>query len=497
MMRSPHETNREAAEAEVMADEEAKDSLDSAPFGADVAASQREKPQVERKGRIGGLLPVGVFLALFICSGVVFKSFYAVPAVVAFLIALSVAFLQNPGISFADKLETTAKSMGNPTVMIMCLIFVLAGAFSGAITVAGGIESTVNAALSVLPPNIAIAGLFLIACFISLAMGTSVGTIVALTPIAVGIAEKTGFLGAVCLAAVVGGAMFGDNLSMISDTTIASTRTQGCHMKDKFKENFKIALPAAILAFVAFLVIGFNSPYNIEGSLDFNILLVLPYVFVLVAALLGMNVALVLIIGTAAALVIGLALGTLDFSTMFTAMGGGMDGKGGISSMYDITVISIVVAGIIGLVKQNGGLDFLLYSIGKHVHSRRGAEAGIAMLVSLMDISTANNTIAIVMSGPIARDIATEYGVSPKRSASVLDVFASVWQGILPYGAQILYASAGAAAIGMTVTPFEMMPYLIYPYLLGICGIVSIIAQGGKKVAAATVPAGSEDELYR
>lgn len=474
---NPRKNERQRIEDEVaLTSEEAQSAEGDGRTSPDVAASQREHVVASsRRGNPAGLIPVGVFLVLFIGTGVIYQDFYAMPAIVAFLIALAVAFLQNVRVSFKQKLETTAKSMGDPTVMIMCLVFVLAGAFSGAITVAGGVDSTVNCALSILPANIALAGLFLIACFISLAMGTSVGTIAALAPIAVGIAEKTGFAGALCLAAVVGGAMFGDNLSMISDTTIASTRTQGCHMKDKFKENFKIALPAAVLAFIAFLLIGLNSSFSVEGSLDYNFWLVVPYIFVLVSALCGMNVVLVLIIGTASALAIGLCLGTLDPSTMFTAMGGGLDGSGGITSMYDITVISLVVAGIIGLVKQNGGIDFILSSIDRHVKTKRGAEAGIAALVSFMDISTANNTIAIVMAGPIARQVAQKFDISPQRSASLLDVFASVWQGIIPYGAQILYASAGAAAVGLAVSPFELMPYLIYPYLLGICGVISII----------------------
>ena len=241
------------------------------------------------KGSIVGLLPVAVFLVLFIGSGVILQDFYAMPAVVAFLIALVVAFLQNPSRSFADKLESVAASMGQPNVMIMCLVFVLAGGFTGAVGAAGGVESTVNFALSVLPTSVVLPGLFLIACFISLSMGTSVGTIAALAPIAIGIALKTGLGGPLCLGAIVGGAMFGDNLSIISDTTIAATRTQGCEMRDKFRENFKIALPAAIIAFVIFLAIGMGSDYHIEGSLDYNLWQVLPYIAVLVAALAGVT----------------------------------------------------------------------------------------------------------------------------------------------------------------------------------------------------------------
>jgi len=426
------------------------------------------------RGKVSGLLPVAVFLALFIGSGVVLNDFYAMPAIVAFLAALAVAFVQNPKRSFEDKLESVARSMGQSNVMIMCLVFVLAGAFTGSISAAGGVESTVNFALSVLPNGIVLPGLFLIACFISLSMGTSVGTIAALAPIAIGVALKTGLSGPLCLGAIVGGAMFGDNLSIISDTTIAATRTQGCDMKDKFRENFKIALPAAIITFVVFAVIGLGSDYSIEGDLDYNLWLVLPYVAVLVAALAGVNVFAVLVGGTVLSCVIGVALGTIEPASIAVVIASGPDGGGGIMNMYDITVISIVCAGIVGLVKDNGGIDFILSGIKRRVRGPRGAQAGIAALSLLVDASTANNTVAIVMAGPIARDIAEEYGVSPKRTASLIDIFATVMQGIIPYGAQLLYASEGAAAAGLAVAPFAIIPFLFYPYLLAVCAAIAI-----------------------
>lgn len=427
------------------------------------------------KGKISGLLPIGVFLVLFIGSGIIFNDFYAMPAIVAFLIALAVAFLQNPGKKFEEKMVIVTKNMGDENVMVMCLIFILAGAFSGAVQAAGGVDSTVNFALSVMPPKIAVAGLFLIACFISIAMGTSVGTIAALTPIAAGVSQKTGFAGAMCIAAVVCGAMFGDNLSMISDTTIAATRTQGCNMKDKFNENFKIALPAAVITTIIFLLVAWNSDYQLVEDLQYNIVKILPYIAVLIGALAGVNVFIVLILGTVFSLVIGVATGSIMLSEIFTVIGQGQDGNGGIINMYDITVISIVVAGIIGLVKENGGIDFILYNIKKYVKGQKGAQIGIAVLSSLVDISTANNTIAIVMAGPIAKEIAEEYDVEPRRTAALLDIFTSVWQGIIPYGAQLLYASAGAAAVGITVAPIELLPYLYYPLLMAICAIVSIV----------------------
>lgn len=428
-----------------------------------------------KKGKISGLLPIGVFLILFIGSGILFQDFYAMPAIVAFLIALIVAFMQNPKKKLNEKIEIVCKSMGDENVMTMCLIFILAGAFSGAVQAAGGVDSTVNFGLSILPPNIAVAGLFLIACFISVAMGTSVGTIAALTPIAVGVSEKTGFIGAMCVGAVVCGAMFGDNLSMISDTTIAATKTQGCDMKDKFRENFMISLPAAILTTILFLVLAWNSNYNVAENLDYNLLKVLPYVVVLAGALVGINVFVILVIGTVLSIIVGVGTGAIAVSNIFTVIGSGLDGNGGIMNMYDITVISIVVAGIIGLVKENGGIDFILENIKKHVKGPKGAQFGIAILSSLVDVSTANNTIAIVMAGPIAKDIAEEYDVSPRRTAALLDVFTSVWQGLLPYGAQLLYASAGAAAVGLTIAPTDMIPYLFYPFLMAVCFMVAII----------------------
>lgn len=429
------------------------------------------------QGNFSGLMPIIVFLLLFIGSGIIANSFYALPTIVAFLIALVIAFLQNRRLNFNQKLAVVAKSMGNENIMIMCLIFILAGAFSGAVQAAGGVESTVNLGLSILPAKIAVAGLFVIACFISLAMGTSVGTIVALTPIAVGISEKTGFLGAMCIGAVVCGAMFGDNLSMISDTTIAATRTQGCAMKDKFKENFFIVLPAAIITIALFLFLAWNANYRISENLNYDLLKILPYLVVLVGALSGLNVFLILIAGTILSIITGVFTNSIAASNIFSVIASGKDGTGGIMSMYDITVISIVVAGIIGLVKENGGIDYLLTTIKNRVRSKKGAELGIAALSSLVDISTANNTIAIVMAGPIAKDIADEYKLSPSRTAALLDIFTSVWQGIIPYGAQLLYASAGATAVGLTLAPIEILPYLFYPILMGIFALINIISK--------------------
>lgn len=434
-----------------------------------------------KKGNPWALLPILCFLVVFIGMGVWLNDFYAMPAIVGFLIALGVAFCQNRKRSFSEKMEDVTHSMGDSNVMIMCLVFVMAGGFSGAVQAAGGVDSTVNFSLSILPPSVAVAGLFIIGCFISTAMGTSVGTIAALAPIAVGISDKTGIAGALCIGAVVSGAMFGDNLSMISDTTIAATRTQGCEMKDKFRENFKIVLPAAVISLVLFLILASGGDYTFTGDRSYNLFKILPYLVVLIGALLGMNVFVVLALGIVLSLVVGVATGAFAWTDMFRVVFEGPDGAGGIKNMYDITVISIVVAGIIGLVKANGGIDFILNGIKKRVKTPKGAQLGIAALSSLVDISTPNNTVAIVMAGPIAKDISNEFSISPKRTAAILDIFTSVWQGIIPYGAQILYACAGAAAVGMTLSPVELFPYLFYPILMGISAVVFILFFGNRK----------------
>lgn len=425
------------------------------------------------RGSLSGLLPILIFLAVYIGAGIIFQDFYAMPAIVGFLIALTAAFLQNRKKSFQEKLTVVTRQMGDENVMTMCLIFILAGAFSGSVQAAGGVDSTVNFGLSVLPPSVAVTGLFLIGCFISTAMGTSVGTIAALTPIAVGISQKTGLSGAMCVGAVISGAMFGDNLSMISDTTIAATRTQGCEMRDKFRENIKIVMPAAVVTMVLFLVLAGKAEYRLEENLDYNFFKILPYLVVLIGALAGMNVFFVLILGTMLSLIVGVAAGAILPEQIFTVIAKGPDGKGGIMNMYDITAISIIVSGIIGLVKANGGIDYILYHIRKRVKTQKGAQVGIAALSSLVDISTANNTIAIVMAGPVAKDISEEFGVTPRRTAALLDIFTSVWQGIIPYGAQLLYASAGAAALGLS--PVDFLPYLFYPVLMGVSALGYIL----------------------
>ena len=417
----------------------------------------------KNQGRAIALLPIGVFLLIFIGSGIITGDFYSMPAIVGFLIALIVAFMQNKKLSFVQKLHMASKGAGDENILTMCLIFLAAGAFSGAVRASGGVESTVNLGLSILPGGMAVAGLFVIGCFISISMGTSVGTITALAPIAAGISEKTGFPMAICAAAVVCGAMFGDNLSIISDTTIAAVKTQGCDMRDKFRENFKIILPAAIITLGLFLLLGQTDEFHIEGSLDYNLLKVVPYLVVLFGAVSGVNVFVILIIGTALSMLVGLATGTFTAAKMFTHVGTG------IYSMYDITVISIVVACIITLVKEYGGIEFVLNFIKSRISDAKGGELGIASLALLVDLCTANNTVAIVMAGPIAKDISEEFGVTPRRSASLLDMFSSMGQGLIPYGAQLL---AAASLTGLT--PFDIIPYCFYPLLMGLSGLVFI-----------------------
>lgn len=423
-----------------------------------------------QKGSAWALLPIGVFLVIFLGAGIVTGDFYAMPAIVAFLVALFAAFLQDRKHSFNEKIHLIAAGVGDDNIITMCLIFLAAGGFSGAVTAAGGAESTVNLGLSILPAGVAVAGLFVIGCFISVSMGTSMGTIGALAPIAVQISEKTGFSMAICIGAVVCGAMFGDNLSMISDTTIAAVKTQGCEMKDKFRENFFIVLPAALLTIVFFLVLTRNMDFQMDVKLEYNILQVFPYLVVLVGALMGLNVFLVLIAGTVLSLLVGVGTGTIQAAEMFRMVAEGPDGTGGIMGMYDITVISMVVACIVALVKEMGGIQFLLSFIRKRIRGKRGGELGIAALALLVDLCTANNTVAIVMAGPIAKEICQGYGISPRRSASLLDMFTSVGQGLIPYGAQLLLAA------GFTeLTPFEIMPYCVYPILMAVCGVICIL----------------------
>ena len=417
-----------------------------------------------KKGNLFALLPLAVFLLLFVGSGVITGDFYKMPVLVAFIISTAVALLSNRKESMSKKIDVFCKGAGNSDIISMCIIFLLAGAFGTVTKTIGGVDSIVNLSLSVLPANLVVVGLFLIGCFISLSMGTSVGTIAAIAPIGIGVAEATGIPVALVLGAVVGGAMFGDNLSMISDTTIAAVRTQGCELKDKFKVNLLIVLPAAIITVI--LIAVRTSNYNVElyQVYTYELIKIVPYVLVLIGALLGVNVFALLSGGTIFASLVGIYTGSFDLFGAIEAINIGMSG------MFELSMISITIGGLVELIKLNGGIDFILYFISSRIKSKKGAEFGIAALASIVDLCTANNTIAIVMAGPLAKNIADEFEIDPRKSASILDIFSACWQGIIPYGAQLLTA-AGLIAI----SPVDIIPYLYYPGLMGIFGMIAIV----------------------
>ena len=416
------------------------------------------------KGSAIGLLPLLVFLLLFIGSGIITENFYAMPVLVAFIIATVVAIAMNTKVSLNEKIEVFCKGASDPNIILMCIIFILAGAFGAVSKAMGGVESTVNFGLTILPQNLLLAGTFVICCFISLSMGTSMGTIVALAPIGVGISEQTGIPVALALAAVVGGSMFGDNLSMISDTTIAAARTQGCGMKDKFKMNFIIVLPAAIITAVILAFSAGAGSGAVTQAHPYSLVKIIPYIAVLGAALMGVNVLAVLTGGVVLSGAIGMMNGSFDIMGLLQTAAEGMQG------MEDLAMISIVIGGLVELIKLNGGIDFLISFIHNRVSGRKGGELGIAILTSLVDICTANNTITIVMAGPLAKDIAKDYDIDPKRSASLLDIFSSSWQGIIPYGAQLLVASGVGG-----IASFEIVKYMYYPFLTLAMGMIAII----------------------
>lgn len=420
------------------------------------------KKEVKR-GNPLALLPLGVFLVLFVGSGIITGDFYKMPALVAFLIAGGIALLFNKKENLETKMNVFCKGAGDTNIILMVIIFLLAGAFSSVAKAMGGVDSTVNLSLSILPSNLLVAGLFIIGCFISISMGTSVGTIAALAPIALGVAQKTGIPVPLVIGAVVGGAMFGDNLSMISDTTIAAVRTQGCELKDKFKMNFLIVLPAAIVTAIILTVVTLGYGNVATQSYEYGIIKVLPYILVLTGALIGVNVFVLLGSGILFAGAVGILSNSFGILGFIGAISEGLGG------MYELSLLVIVVGGVVSLIKFNGGIDYILHFITSKIKSKKGAEFGIAALVSVIDLCTANNTIAIVTAGPLAKDIAEKYDIDPRKTASILDIFSSCWQGVIPYGAQLLTA-AGIAGI----SPVEIIKYLYYPGLMFICGIAAI-----------------------
>ena len=427
------------------------------------------------KGNAKALLPIGIFVVLYLGLGILFEyvlkipmGFYSIPIVVIFLIALLVACLQNRGLSFDEKLEVMGRGVGDKNIITMILIFMAAGIFVGVVGRSSA-NSVAYFLLSIIPAKFSVAVLFVVSCFVSLAMGTSVGTITLITPIAVAVANASGFNLPLCIGSVMGGAMFGDNLSFISDTTIAACNGQGCEMKDKFRENFLIALPAALATLVLILVLSLRSGIGKAVTEDYALLQILPYILVLIGGIIGINVFVVLLIGIVSGSVIMLATGQTAATELLSNMGSGAAG------MFETTMVAILVSAICALIREYGGFDALLYFIRKVFKGKTGGQLGMGLLVGAMDIATANNTVAIVMANPIAKEMAESYGISARKTASILDTFSCVFQGIIPYGAQMLVAISAAAELGYGVSAFEIIPCLFYPYLLLISSLVFIV----------------------
>ena len=419
------------------------------------------------------LLPIGVFLLIYLGLGLLFEyglkipmGFYNIPIVIAFLIAILVACLQNKAVSFDEKLAIMGQGVGDKNIITMLLIFLVAGAFVGVVGRSSA-QSVAYFMLSLIPPQFAVAVLFLVACFVSTAMGTSVGTITLITPIAVEVAQASNFSVALCVGSIVGGAMFGDNLSFISDTTIAACNGQGCAMKDKFRGNFWIALPAALatLVLILILTLGHDTTPIVES---YNLLQILPYVLVLVGGIAGINVFVVLLLGIASGAIIMLATGQTAATELLASMGSGAAG------MFETSMVAILVAAMCSLIRVYGGFDALLSFIQSLFKGKKGGQLGMGLLVGAMDIATANNTVAIVMANPIAKEMSQEYDITPQRTACLLDTFSCIFQGIIPYGAQMLVAISTTAEMGVSLSAFQIMRYLFYPYLLLISSLVAI-----------------------
>ncbi len=436
---------------------------------------------MENKSNPLALLPIGVFLVLYLGLGILFEyvlkipmGFYNIPIVVVFLIALCVACFQNKKLNFNKKLELMGRGVGDKNIITMILIFLVAGMFVGVVGRSSA-SSVAYFMLSVIPAQFSAAVLFIVSCFVSIAMGTSVGTITLLTPIAVAVSQTSGLSLPLCIGSVMGGAMFGDNLSFISDTTIAACNGQGCQMKDKFNENFFIALPAAIGTLVIILIISLK--YHITGTIEneYNLIQIIPYVLVLLFGIIGINVFVVLIIGIISGAVIMLATGAIKAVDLLSNMGSGAAG------MFETTMVAILVSAICALISEYGGFTALLNGIQKVFKGKKSGQLGMGLLVGAMDIATANNTVAIVMANPIAKQMSATYGISNKKTASILDTFSCIFQGIIPYGAQMLVAISAAQSMGAGVSAFDIMPFLLYPYLLLVSSLIFIFVIPEKK----------------
>lgn len=414
------------------------------------------------------LSPLIVFLILYLATSIIAQDFYKVPIAVAFLVSAVYALLTVKG-SMNERIKIFSKGAGNPTMVLMLAIFILAGAFAASAKAMGAVDSTVNLALKFLPEQFILPGIFLASCFISLSIGTSCGTIAALTPLAVGIAQQSGIDVPLMVGLVVGGTYFGDNLSFISDTTIVATQTQECSMRDKFRVNIRIVAPVAIIMLIIyyFLGEGINTPTNIG---EVNFWLVLPYLAVVILAICGVNVLLTLGIGIILTGIIGTAMGTYDVFGWFTAMNEGMMG------MSELIIVTILAGGMLEIIRHNGGIDLIIKALTRNIHGKRGGEFSIAALTCLVNVCTANNTVAIITTGPIAKDIAKRFRIDPRKSASILDTASCFTQGLLPYGAQVLIA-AGLA----TLNPIAIIPHLFYPMLIGVALLLAILFRYPRK----------------
>ena len=421
-----------------------------------------------KKGLIA-LSPLAVFIVLYLVTSIIARDFYKVPITVAFMAASMYAVLISGGIPLRERIDIYSRGAAKGQMMLMIWIFILAGAFAHTAKVMGAIDATVNLALTLLPGNMLLAGLFLAACFISISVGTSVGTIVALTPIAAGVAEQTGTSIPLMTAVVVGGSFFGDNLSFISDTTIAATSTQGCKLSDKFRVNSFIVVPAAVLILGIYLFMGqgITSPHSVG---DVSFVKVIPYLAVLLTAIIGMNVMAVLSLGIILTGIIGILNGSFNIFGWFSAMGDGIIGMG------ELIIITMMAGGLLEIIKHNGGIDFVIQRLTHHVSTKRGAEMTVAGLVSFVDLCTANNTVAIITVGGIAKQIADRFGVDNRKCASILDTFSCTVQGLIPYGAQMLMA-AGLAQLN----PISILPHLYYPFAIGIAALLSILLRYPKR----------------
>ena len=415
------------------------------------------------------LSPLFVFLCLYLVSSIIANDFYRIPISAAFLLASIYGILICRGKSLEERVSVFSRGAGNRNVLLMIWIFVLAGAFAATAKQIGAIDATVNLALKILPGKLLYAGLFLASCFISMSIGTSVGTIVALVPVAAGIAQEIGAGEAMITAIIVGGAFFGDNLSFISDTTIAATRTQECSMSDKFKVNFRIVGPAAVVVTLLYIFLG-KSVSVVPEAGAVELALLIPYILVIILAITGVDVSAVLAIGIAVNAVIGFAQGSLDWSGWLEGIGSGISGMG------DLIIVTMLAGGMLEVIRENGGLDFIVKGMTRHIRGKRGAELSIAGLVSLANLCTANNTIAIITSGEIARDITRRFGLDPRKSASILDTFSCLIQGLIPYGAQLLMA-AGLAGI----SSISIIGYLYYPFVMGVFALSAILLRLPRK----------------